>query len=80
MPGSNLCDVGMLRGTTNRRSDMKGTRTVNGVKIYPVTNNIVDLFVGDGWRHWSRWFVKDKILQRLSGMELKVSVVKELLK
>lgn len=51
------------------------------MKIYPVTNNLLDVFIGDGWENWSRWYWKNNTLKQVSGKEnqfVKARLVKHL--
>lgn len=51
------------------------------MKIYPVTNNLLDVFIGDGWENWSRWYWKNNILKQVSGKEnpfVKARLIKQL--
>ena len=25
------------------------------MKLYPISNSMIDVFIGDGWYNWSRW-------------------------
>ena len=39
--------------------------------VYPVTNNLVDVFVGEGWEQWTRLFVaKDGSTTHMGGEKL----------
>lgn len=51
------------------------------MKIYPVTNNLLDVFIGDGWENWSRWYWKNNTLKQVSGKEnpfVKARLIKQL--
>lgn len=37
---------------------------MNSMKVYPIFNNLADVFQGDGWSNWSRWrFIKNHWVQ-----------------
>lgn len=39
--------------------------------IYPITNNLIDVFVGEGWENWSRLFIgKDGNCTHFGGEKL----------
>lgn len=37
------------------------------MKLYKVTNNLVDCFLGDGWENWSRWKLQQGLVKQVGG-------------
>ena len=55
------------------------------MKVIKINNHLIDVFLFDGWEHWSRW-TKDKggFLKQISGNPVmgfvKANIIKELTK
>jgi hypothetical protein len=42
------------------------------VKVYPVTNNLVDLFFGEGWEDWTRVLITAKVGHPVARQDVRV--------
>ena len=51
--------------------------TKNGIKYYPVTNKLIDIFQGEGWKIWSRYKLENNQLIHKSGLVCSSEILKQ---